>query len=153
MESGQARPSRPSGAKQGQAGSSGVKQGQAEQSGTNWGQAGPKWGRTGNTGQTGPNGAKRSQMGLIFCIQEYFHEMKISCLATKALRQILAKLWGFCLFQDFDRAPLKTGLFFLYFSEEIFISSETLLLWLYFEPQPKLIWCPLHGEKLVLSRF
>ena len=28
-----------------------------------------------------------------------------------------------------------------------FVDSESLLLWLYFEPRPKLIWCPLHGLK------
>ena len=28
-----------------------------------------------------------------------------------------------------------------------FISPETLLLWLYFDPRPNLIWCPLHGFK------
>ena len=40
--------------------------------------------------QTGPNGAG------FFCLKEYFYAMEISCLATKALRQKLAELWGFC---------------------------------------------------------
>ena len=34
-------------------------------------------------GQTGPNGADS-------CMQEYFYELEISCLASQALRQKLA---------------------------------------------------------------
>ena len=79
----------------------------------------------------GPNEAKWVKWGM----HAYFYEMKKSCLATKALRQKLAELWGFCRFQDFDGAPLKTSYLFLYLSEgTFFIPSESLFIWLYFEP-------------------
>ena len=35
----------------------------------------------------GQQRAKWGYTGLIFCMQEYFHEMKISCLASQALKQ------------------------------------------------------------------
>ena len=80
-----------------------------------WGQEGPnraKWCQTGSHrakwGQTGPkkakkslaglnvakraNRAKRGQMGSYGLI----YEIKKSYLATQALRQKLAELWGFC---------------------------------------------------------
>ena len=60
------------------------------------GQKGPKRAKKGFTdqigpkGQMGPNEAKWDHMGLIFCMQAYFYEIRKSCLATQALRQKLA---------------------------------------------------------------
>ena len=52
-------------------------------------------------------------------MQEYLNELKILMLARQALRQKLAKQWGFCWFQGFDGAPLKTLSLFFYLSEGI----------------------------------
>ena len=67
----------PSRAKQGQAGPSRARQGQA----------GPSRPSGVHRGQAGQTGAKQGQTVLIFCMQEYFYEMKISCLASQVLRQ------------------------------------------------------------------
>ena len=68
-------------------------------------------------GQTGPNGVN----GLIFCMHTYFYEIKKLCLATQALRQKLAELWGFCYFLGYYRPSLKALLLFLYLSQENFL--------------------------------
>ena len=128
----------PIGAKQSQMVPNDAKQSQTGPKGVNGVKTRPNralWGITWPKGPNGPNEAKWGQMGLIFCMHAYFYEIKKSCLATQALRQKLGKLWGFCLFLDFDRTPLKTLYLFLYLSEEIFfISSESLLLRGFFEP-------------------
>ena len=103
----------PNGAKQGQTGPNGVKRGQKWPKSAVWGQTWPK-------GPTGPNEAKWGHMGLIFCMHTYFYEIKKSCLATQALRQKLAELWGFCYFLGYYRPSLKALSLFLYLSEEIF---------------------------------
>ena len=77
-------------------GSSGAKQGQMVPNGANQGQTGPNGAKYGLTGPNVDKRAKWSQMGLSFCMHAYFYEVKKSCLATHALRQKLAKLWGFC---------------------------------------------------------
>ena len=79
----------PNGAKQGQTGPNGVKRGQKGPKKASRGQMWPK-------GPTGPNEAKWAHIGLIFCMHAYFYEIKKSYLATQALRQKLAELWGFC---------------------------------------------------------
>ena len=126
--------------KSGQAGLSGAKRGQTGPNGAKWcqmvqnrvkrGQTGPKrayGAKRGPKGQMGPNEAKWGHMGLIFCMHTYFYEIKKSCLATQALRQKLAELWGFCYFLGYYRPSLKALLLFLYLSEEFFfISSESL---------------------------
>ena len=89
----------PRGAKLGQMVPNGAKQGQTGPNGVKLGQKGPKSALRGQMwpkGPMGPNEAKWGHMGLIFCMHAYFYEIKKSCLATQALRQKLAKLWGFC---------------------------------------------------------
>ena len=100
---GQSVPSGPNGAKWCQTKSNGAKQGQT----------GPNEVKMGLTGQNlakranGPNEAKWGQMGLIFCVHTYFHEIKKSCLATQALRLKLAELWQYCYFLGYHRPSLK----------------------------------------------
>ena len=77
--------------KSGQAGLSGAKLGKIGPNGDKTGSNRAKWGQKGSTGT---NEAKWGHMGLIFCIHANFYETKKSCLATPALRQKLAKLWG-----------------------------------------------------------
>ena len=93
MKSGQAELS---GAKQGQTGTNGAKQGQTGPNRVKRGQKGPKKILTGQNVAKRANGAKRAHIGLIFCMHAYFYEIKKSHLATQALRQKLAELWGFC---------------------------------------------------------
>ena len=62
------------------------------QSRANWGQVGSNGAKK---GQKVAYGAKRGQMGSYGA--DFLHdEIKKSCLATHALRQKFAKLWGFC---------------------------------------------------------
>ena len=75
----------PNDAKQSQTGPNGVKRGKTRPKRALRGQTWPK-------GPNGPNKAKWGQMGLIFCVHAYFHEIKKSCFATKALRLKLAEL-------------------------------------------------------------
>ena len=54
---------------------------------------------TGTSSQMGPYKDERGQTGQNwddFCKQAYFYKRKISYLATHALRQKEANLWGFC---------------------------------------------------------
>ena len=76
LESGQAGSNRPNGTERGKEGLIRTKNGQK-------GQNEAIGAKRGHTGQTGPNGAKGGQTGLIFCMQEYFYKMKISCLALR----------------------------------------------------------------------
>ena len=86
----------PSRAKWGQVVPNRVKRGQTGSNRAKWNQKGPYRAKWGQKGQMGPNEAKWGHMRLIFCMHAYFYEIKKSCLATQALRQKLAKLWGFC---------------------------------------------------------
>ena len=113
----------PSGAKQVQMVPNGAKWCKTGSNGVKRGQKGPKrayGAKRGPKGQMGPNEAKWGHMGLIFCMHAYFYEIKKSCLATQALREKLAELWGFCYFLGYYRPSLKAWLLFLYLSEEFF---------------------------------
>ena len=96
-------------------GPSGAKQVQMVPNSAKWCKTGSNGAKKGQKGPTEPNGAqkgkwgqtrpkrvlrgKRGQMGsnvAVFCMHAYFYEIKRSCLATQALRQKLAELWGFC---------------------------------------------------------
>ena len=107
----------PNGAKQGQTGPNGVKRGKKLPKSALWGQTWPK-------GPTGPNEANWGHMGLIFCMHTYFYEIKKSCLATQALRQKLAELWGFCYFLGYYRPSLKAlSLFFFLYHLKAYVYS------------------------------
>ena len=125
----------PSGAKQGQMVPNGAKQGQTWSNKAKNGQKvpyGAKRCQKGQWGQTRPNGV----MWRIFCMHAYFYENKKSYFATQALRQKLAELLRYCYFLGYYGLSLKTWALFLYLSEDFFlISSESLFIWLYFEPQ------------------
>ena len=135
----------PSGARWGQIGPNRAKSGQLDQTGPNgtkWGQIGPdgtKWGKQGKIRQSGAKQGKMRQNrvngGWFYACRHIFMRGKNFYLATKALRQKLAKLWGFCYFLEYYRPSLKALSVFLYSSEEFFfISSESLFIKLYFEP-------------------
>ena len=86
-------------AKQGQMVPNDAKQSQTGQNGVKGGKTRPKRALRGKMwpkGPNGPNEAKWGQMGLIFCMHADFYEIEKSCLATQALTQKLAELWGFC---------------------------------------------------------
>ena len=85
----------PIGAKRGQMVPNDAKQSQTGQNGLKRGKTRPKralWGQTWPKEPNGPNEAKWGQMGLIFCVHAYFHEIKKTCFATQALRLKLAEL-------------------------------------------------------------
>ena len=103
----------PNGAKQSQTGPSGVKRGKTRPKRAFRSQMWPK-------GPNRPNKAKWGQMGLIFCVHAYFHEIKKSCLATQALRLKLAELWQYCYVLGYYRPSLKAWSLFLYLSEDFF---------------------------------
>ena len=63
------------------------------------GQMGSNGSIKGQKGPYRPNMAKRGQMGSYGA--DFLHEIKTSCLATQALTQKLAELWGFWLIPRF----------------------------------------------------
>ena len=104
----------PNDAKQSQTGPNGVKRAKTRTKRALRGKTWPK-------GPNGPNEAKWGQMGVIFCMQAYFYEIKKSCLATQAVRLKLAEILQYCYFLGYYRPSLKALLLFLYLSQENFL--------------------------------
>ena len=53
------------------------------------------------TGQMGPNVAKWSKAGLIFCMQAYFYAWKISCLSNTGIQTKIGQAMGMLLVPRF----------------------------------------------------